>query len=191
VVSFPQVSPQKILYTPLLCSALADWFPPCYMKIAPVVFPSQQPASGVSVVVVDATHVYQTETPYRLDQPLVSSTNFIRESYFRPPFFSLLYQRQPWTAGYAIPAHRIYTGCGRKNTPILEGHSFGWGACTVVGSTSSNSGVRAVFSVHMVWLGEHRAFIVEEFIQNGGSPVATQRAFRIRFALGRLEGCSW
>ena len=44
------------------------------------------------------------------------------------------------------------------------------------------------FSVYiMVWLGEHRAFIVEEFIKNGGSPVATQRAFRIRFALGRRE----
>jgi len=37
----------------------------------------------------------------------------------------------------------------------------------------------------MAWLGEHRAFIVEEFIKNGGSPVTTQRAFRIRFALGR------
>jgi len=37
------------------------------------------------------------------------------------------------------------------------------------------------------WLGEHRAFIVEEFIKNGGSPVATQRAFRIRFVLGRRE----
>jgi len=36
-------------------------------------------------------------------------------------------------------------------------------------------------------LGEHRAFIVEEFIKNGGSPVATQRAFHIRFALGRRE----
>ena len=39
----------------------------------------------------------------------------------------------------------------------------------------------------MAWLGEYRAFIVEEFIKNGGSPVATQRAFRIRFALGRRE----
>ena len=37
------------------------------------------------------------------------------------------------------------------------------------------------------WLEEHRAFIVEEFIKNGGSPVTTQRAFRIRFALGRRE----
>jgi len=39
----------------------------------------------------------------------------------------------------------------------------------------------------MAWLGEYRAFIVDEFIKNGGSPVATQRAFRIRFALGRRE----
>jgi len=39
----------------------------------------------------------------------------------------------------------------------------------------------------MAWLGEHRAFIVEEFIKNGRSPVETQRAFRIRFALGRRE----
>jgi len=39
----------------------------------------------------------------------------------------------------------------------------------------------------MMRLEEHRAFIVEEFIKNGGSPVATQHAFRIRFALGRRE----
>ena len=38
-----------------------------------------------------------------------------------------------------------------------------------------------------MWLGEHRAFFVEEFIKNGGSLVATQRAFRIRFALSRRE----
>jgi len=44
------------------------------------------------------------------------------------------------------------------------------------------------FSVYtMAWLGENRDFIIEEFIKNGGSPVATQRAFRIRFALGRRE----
>jgi len=39
----------------------------------------------------------------------------------------------------------------------------------------------------MAWLEEERAFIVEEFIKNSGSPVTTQRAFRIRFALGRRE----
>jgi hypothetical protein len=37
------------------------------------------------------------------------------------------------------------------------------------------------FSVYTIaWSGEHRAFIVEEFMKNGGSPVATQRAFRRR-----------
>jgi len=47
------------------------------------------------------------------------------------------------------------------------------------------------FSMHkMLWLEEYRAFIVKEFIKNGGSSVATQRAFRIRFALGRLEAVS-
>jgi len=39
----------------------------------------------------------------------------------------------------------------------------------------------------VAWLGKHPAFIVEEFIKNGGSLVATQRAFRIRFGLGRRE----
>jgi len=37
------------------------------------------------------------------------------------------------------------------------------------------------FSVYtMARSGEHRALIVEEFIRNGGSTVATQRAFRRR-----------
>jgi hypothetical protein len=84
---------------------------------------------------------------------------------------------QPWLRG--CPLTLRYIGCGRKNIPIWEGHSCGWGAHTEVGSTSSNSGVRAVFSVH------HG--VVEEFIKNGGSPVATQRAFWIRFAPGRRD----
>jgi len=37
----------------------------------------------------------------------------------------------------------------------------------------------------MAWSGEHRAFVVEEFTNNGGSPITSQRAFRIRFALNR------
>jgi len=81
----------------------------------------------------------------------------------------------------------LYTGCGRKNTPIREGHSFGWGARTVVGSTSSNSGVRAVFSVHHAVVGRPSSLYCWGVYRNGGSPVATQRAFRIRFALGRRE----
>lgn len=39
----------------------------------------------------------------------------------------------------------------------------------------------------MAWSGEHRAFVVEEFIKNGGSLISTQRAFRVRFALGRHD----
>ena len=86
---------------------------------------------------------------------------------------------------------RIYykpcTGCGRKNTPIWEGHSFGWGARTVVGSMSSNSIVRTVFSLHHGMVGRTSSLYCWGVYKNGGSPVATQRAFRIRFALGRRE----
>jgi hypothetical protein len=39
----------------------------------------------------------------------------------------------------------------------------------------------------MAWTGEHRAFVVEEYIRNGGSAISTQRAFRIRFKLGRHD----
>lgn len=35
----------------------------------------------------------------------------------------------------------------------------------------------------MVWLGEHRAFVLEEYIRSGGS----QRAFRIRFELDQYD----
>jgi hypothetical protein len=45
------------------------------------------------------------------------------------------------------------------------------------------------FSIHtMNWSHKHCSFVVtEEFIQNGGSPIMTQRAFRIRFALDRRD----
>jgi len=39
----------------------------------------------------------------------------------------------------------------------------------------------------MAWSGKHRAFVVEEFINNGGSPITTQCAFRIWFALNRRD----
>jgi len=79
------------------------------------------------------------------------------------------------------------TECGRKNTPIWEGHSFGWGALTVVESASSNSGVRAVFNIYHGVVGRTSSLYCSGVYKNGGSPVATQRAFRIRFALGRRE----
>ena len=57
-----------------------------------------------------------------------------------------------------------------------------------MGGARCRTAMNVPFSVYiMVWLEEHRTFIVEEFIKNGGSPVATQSPFRIRFALGRRE----
>ena len=39
----------------------------------------------------------------------------------------------------------------------------------------------------MVWSGEHRAFVIEEFVKNGESIVATQRSFRKHFSLNRHD----
>jgi hypothetical protein len=47
--------------------------------------------------------------------------------------------------------------------------------------------VHAVLSSYHGLSVEHRAFVVEEFIQNSGSPIMTQRAFLIRFTLGRRD----
>jgi hypothetical protein len=38
----------------------------------------------------------------------------------------------------------------------------------------------------MTWRGEHRAFVVEEYIRIGGSVITTQPSFRIRFELVQL-----
>ena len=37
----------------------------------------------------------------------------------------------------------------------------------------------------MGWSGEHRGFVVETFFKNNESVIATQRAFRRHFRLGR------
>ena len=39
----------------------------------------------------------------------------------------------------------------------------------------------------MAWLGEHRAFVMEEYICNGGSVITTQRVFHIQFKRGRHD----
>ena len=39
----------------------------------------------------------------------------------------------------------------------------------------------------MAWSGEHRAFVIEEFVKNGESVVATQRSFRRHFLLNRHD----
>ena len=37
----------------------------------------------------------------------------------------------------------------------------------------------------MGWTGEHRGFVVEAYYENNRSVIATQTAFRTRFALGQ------
>ena len=39
----------------------------------------------------------------------------------------------------------------------------------------------------MAWSGEHSAFVVEEFVENGESVVATQRSFRRHFSQNRHD----
>ena len=39
----------------------------------------------------------------------------------------------------------------------------------------------------MAWSSEHRAFVIEEFVKNGESVVATQRSFRRHFSLNRHD----
>ena len=39
----------------------------------------------------------------------------------------------------------------------------------------------------MAWSGEHRAFVIEEFVKNDESVVATQRSFRRHFSLNRHD----
>ena len=39
----------------------------------------------------------------------------------------------------------------------------------------------------MAWSGEHRAFVIEEFVKNSESVVATQRSFRRHFSLNRHD----
>ena len=60
----------------------------------------------------------------------------------------------------------------------------------MVGSASSNSGVRAVFRLHHSVVGRTSSLYCSGVYKNGGWPVATQSAFRIRFALGRREAVS-
>ena len=39
----------------------------------------------------------------------------------------------------------------------------------------------------MAWSGEHRTFVIEEFVKNGESVVVTQRSFRRHFSLNRHD----
>ena len=39
----------------------------------------------------------------------------------------------------------------------------------------------------MAWSGEHRTFVIEEFVKNGESVIATQHSFRRHFSLNRHD----
>ena len=42
-----------------------------------------------------------------------------------------------------------------------------------------------VFSTQIDWTGKHQGFVVEAYYEDNLSVIATQTAFRTRFALGR------
>jgi len=78
-----------------------------------------------------------------------------------------------------------YTGSAERTPRFGRGIASGGERVQWQGARRRTA-VYMPFSVYATaWTGEHRAFIVEEFIRDGGSPVGTQHAFRIRFALGR------
>jgi len=78
-------------------------------------------------------------------------------------------------------------GAAERKPQFGRGIASG-GECVQWRGARHRTAVYVPFKVYtMAWLGEHRAFIVEEFIKNCGSLVATQRAFLIRFGLGRQE----
>jgi hypothetical protein len=70
---------------------------------------------------------------------------------------------------------------------------FGYGIARGSLGTEQWGGARYIavfmpFSTNtMAWSDEHSAFVVEELIQNGGSPIMTQRAFCNPFWLGRYD----
>jgi len=85
-------------------------------------------------------------------------------SHFDAPVFSLL-----------IVFQYIVQGAAERTPRFGRGIASGWERVQWWGARRQTA-VYVPFSVYtMAWPGEHRAFIVEEFIKNGGSPVATQR----------------
>jgi len=79
----------------------------------------------------------------------------------------------------------ITTGFGRNNSHIWRGHCSVCGGATVMGGVSLVSCGLAFSDNAMGWSGEHRGFVVETFFKNNKSVIATQRAFRRHFRLGR------
>lgn len=65
-----------------------------------------------------------------------------------------------------------------------------------MGNTSIKSLLMQLLLFIMAWSAEHYAFVVEEFINNCGSPILTQRAFHVHrpprsLDLNRYEFFLW
>jgi hypothetical protein len=58
-----------------------------------------------------------------------------------------------------------------------------WVGGRAVWIVSLDSCVHAVLIHAVAWSSEHRAFVVEEFIQNGGSLIMTQRSQQTKFPI--------
>ena len=100
-----------------------------------------------------------------------------------PSFFTLL-------EGYQ-DSLCLSTGCGRKNTTIWEGHSWRWGGRTVVGSASSNSGVRAVFNVHHGVVGRTSSLYCWGVYKNWRVAGSNTAYISHPLCAWSTGGCSW
>ena len=87
--------------------------------------------------------------------------------------------------GFNYTKSMSYTGCGRNNSHIWRGHCSGCGGGTVMEESRWLAVVLLFLSNAMSWSGEQGGFVVETFIKNNESVIATQRAFRRHFRLGR------
>ena len=116
----------------------------------------------------------------------MSEVSALTQLYAFTPNTSRLLSRH-WTNNRWSAAGLILQGAAERTPRFGRGIASGGERVQWWGARRWTTLYVPFLAYTMAWLGEHRAFIVEEFMKNGGSPVATQRAFCIRFALGRRE----
>jgi hypothetical protein len=81
----------------------------------------------------------------------------------------------------------LHTGCVRKNEWISSDRYAATGGGVEWGGRSLDWQENAVSVGNMEWSGAQRVFIIETFLKNGESVIATQRALRTHFELGRHD----
>jgi hypothetical protein len=77
------------------------------------------------------------------------------------------------------------TGCVKKNGRISSDLHAATGGCVEWGGRPLGRRENEVSFGNMEWLGTQSAFVVETFLKNRESVIATQRAFRTHFELRR------